>query len=401
MGQSLKEIAQTLRDTDKKVQLIYAFNGVGKTRLSREFKELVSPKSQNNEEEDAKIKVLYYNAFTEDLFFWDNDLDADNDRKLKIQPNGFTDWILREQGQERNIVTHFQHYTNDKLTPRFNEEYVVKDTNGMDVNVKAYSEIRFSVESGNDEKIENIKISKGEESCLIWCVFYSMLMQIVEILNIPETNDRETDKFDDLKYVFIDDPVSSLDENHLIELAVNIAELIKSSQSELKFIITTHNPLFYNVLYNEFNNQDKSYRYKAKHSVKRRLEKMNDGTYFLVEQSTDSPFSYHLFLLTELEKSIRAGEIKKYHYNFLRQILEKTSTFLGYTGWKEILPHDAQEAYYRRIINLCSHGKHSGEETSLIDDNDKKVLSFLVENLRTVYHFRDEQDKDINKDETI
>ena len=401
MGQSLKEIAQTLRDTDKKVQLIYAFNGVGKTRLSREFKESVSPKSQNDEEEDAKIKVLYYNAFTEDLFFWDNDLDADNDRKLKIQPNGFTDWILREQGQERNIVTHFQHYTNDKLTPRFNEEYVVKDANGMDVNVKAYSEIRFSVESGNDEKIENIKISKGEESCLIWCVFYSMLMQIVEILNIPETNDRATDQFDDLKYVFIDDPVSSLDENHLIELAVNIAELIKSSQSELKFIITTHNPLFYNVLYNEFNNPDKSYGYKAKHSVKRRLEKMNDGTYLLVEQSTDSPFSYHLFLLTELEKSIRSGEIKKYHYNFLRQILEKTSTFLGYTGWKEILPHDAREAYYKRIINLCSHGKHSGEETSLIDDNDKRVLSFLVENLRTVYHFRDEQDKEINENETI
>lgn len=395
MGQSLKKIAQTLRDTDKKVQLIYAFNGVGKTRLSREFKELISPKGQNDKE-DAKIKVLYYNAFTEDLFFWDNDLDADNDRKLKIQSNGFTDWILREQGQERNIVTHFQHYTNDKLTPRFNEEYVVKDANGLDVNVKAYSEIRFSVESGNDEKIENIKVSKGEESCLIWCVFYSILMQIVEILNIPETNDRETDQFNDLKYVFIDDPVSSLDENHLIELAVNIAELIKSSQSELKFIITTHNPLFYNVLYNEFNNPDKSYGYKAKHSVRRRLEKMNDGTYRLVEQSTDSPFSYHLFLLTELEKSIRSGEIKKYHYNFLRQILEKTSTFLGYTGWKEILPHDAQEAYYKRIINLCSHGKHSGEETSLIDDNDRRVLTFLVENLRTVYHFRDEQDKDIN-----
>lgn len=48
MGQSLEEIAQKLLEvfdrTDKKVQLIYAFNGVGKTRLSRKFKELVSPK---------------------------------------------------------------------------------------------------------------------------------------------------------------------------------------------------------------------------------------------------------------------------------------------------------------------------------------------------------------------
>lgn len=380
MGQSLNEIAQKLRDTDRKVQIIYAFNGVGKTRLSREFKELISPKNHDEELEESKIKILYYNAFTEDLFYWDNDLDEDSDRKLKIQPNSFTDWVLREQGQEGNIVTHFQHYTNERLTPRFNEEY---------------KEITFSVEGGNEEIVDNIKISKGEESCLIWCVFYSMLRQIVEILNIAEPDERETDQFNDLKYVFIDDPVSSLDENHLIELAVNIAELIKSSQSELRFIITTHSPLFYNVLYNELHSSDKRFNYKPKHSIKLRLEKMNDGTFLLVEQTADSPFSYHLFLLTELEKAIKSGEIKKYHYNFLRQILEKTSTFLGYTGWKELLPHDAQEAYYNRIINLCSHGKHSGEETSLIDDNNKRVLTFLVENIRTTYHFREKQTKEI------
>ena len=95
MGQSLNEIAQKLRDTDKKVQLIYAFNGVGKTRLSREFKELISPKNPDDELEDTKIKILYYNAFTEDLFYWVND----DSKKLKIQSNGFTDWILKEQGQ--------------------------------------------------------------------------------------------------------------------------------------------------------------------------------------------------------------------------------------------------------------------------------------------------------------
>lgn len=48
---SLNEIAKQLKDTDKKVQLIYAFNGVGKTRLSREFKELVTPKNEGEEQE--------------------------------------------------------------------------------------------------------------------------------------------------------------------------------------------------------------------------------------------------------------------------------------------------------------------------------------------------------------
>lgn len=66
------------------MQLIYAFNGTGKTRLSREFKRLIAPKNTETEElEDAKAKILYYNAFTEDLFYWDNDLNADTNRKLK------------------------------------------------------------------------------------------------------------------------------------------------------------------------------------------------------------------------------------------------------------------------------------------------------------------------------
>lgn len=50
MGKTLREIAEELRSSSKKVQLIYAFNGVGKTRLSREFKEVVDP--QNNEEQE-------------------------------------------------------------------------------------------------------------------------------------------------------------------------------------------------------------------------------------------------------------------------------------------------------------------------------------------------------------
>ena len=72
MGQTLTERAQTLKDANKKVQLIYAFNGTGKTRLSREFKRLIAPKNTETEElEDAKAKILYYNAFTEDLFFFE------------------------------------------------------------------------------------------------------------------------------------------------------------------------------------------------------------------------------------------------------------------------------------------------------------------------------------------
>jgi hypothetical protein len=51
MGLSLTEIAQSLKVANKKVQLIYAFNGTGKTRLSSEFKELIAS-------QDPAVEVL-------------------------------------------------------------------------------------------------------------------------------------------------------------------------------------------------------------------------------------------------------------------------------------------------------------------------------------------------------
>lgn len=406
MGQTLTEIAQTLKNTDKKVkvQLIYAFNGSGKTRLSREFKELIAPKNPEIEEEERKIKIMYYNAFTEDLFYWDNDLDYDTDRKLIIQTNNYTRWVLLEQGQETNITRHFQRYTNEKLTPNFNEQYTIKDKYDDDIIIPAYSEVRFSFQRGNDETPEFVKISKGEESCFIWSVFYSLLEQTINVLNKAEEAERETDQFNDLQYVFIDDPVSSLDDNHLIELAVNIAELIKSSQSDLKFIITTHNPLFYNVLFNEFNNSDTRYSYKPRHCIKRRLEKLDDGTFDIHDQSKDSPFAYHLFLLNELEKVRVSGDIQKYHFNFLRNILEKTSTFLGYYEWKKLLPDDAdgaREGYYKRIIELSSHSKFSGEEVSVLTTQEKDVFKHLVEEITKLYKFKLNNNQPVPEDATV
>ena len=126
MGTTLIEVARQLRtpktirktvpektkviDETKpvpKVQLIYAFNGTGKTRLSREFKQLIAPKQDGNGDADqAKLtrnKILYYNAFTEDLFYWDKHLVGDSDHKLKIQPNTYTDWLLtllKDLGQD-------------------------------------------------------------------------------------------------------------------------------------------------------------------------------------------------------------------------------------------------------------------------------------------------------------
>ncbi len=376
MSQSLTEIAQQLKDADKKVQLIYAFNGTGKTRLSREFKQLIAPRLAGQPESSHK-KILYYNAFTEDLFYWDNDLDNDAQRKLKIHPNAFTKWVFEDQGQDQNIITNFQHYTNDKLTPHFNAEYTVNDRDNHEIIITAFSEVTFTHERGGDEISEDIKISKGEESNFIWSIFYTLLEQVINILNVSEESNRETNQFDQLEYVFIDDPVTSLDENHLIELAVNLASLIESSSSEVKFVITTHNPLFYNVLYNELGTKT-CYM----------LAKNEDGTFELNEKQGDSnkSFSYHLFLKQTIEQAINNNSIQKYHFTLLRNLYEKTANFLGYPKWSELLPDDRQ-VYLNRIIQFTSHSTLSNEAVAEPTDAEKKTVKLLLGHLVKNYGF--------------
>lgn len=396
MSKTLMDIAKQLKNTDKKVQLIYAFNGTGKTRLSQEFKDLIVPKESNSDDDQeaelTKNKILYYNAFTEDLFYWDNDLEADASPKLKIQPNTFTDWILKEQGQDQNIITNFQKYTSNKLTPRFNESYKTKDKEGKEITVKEFSEVTFSLERGDDETSNNFKISKGEESNFIWSVFYTLLDLVISTLNVAEPENRETKQFDELEYVFIDDPVSSLDENHLIELAVRLSELIKSSESNLKFVITTHNPLFYNVLHNELslnNGKKKNGCYL--------LNRFEDGSFSLEIKYGDSnkSFSYHLYLKETLKKAIGDDQIQKLHFMLLRNLYEKTANFLGYRHWSNLLdsaPGDKKE-YLKRIIQFSSHRTLSNEEIAEPTTQEKQTVKLLLDNLIDNYGYDKQETK--------
>lgn len=369
MSKTLSEVAQQLKSANKKVQLIYAFNGTGKTRLSREFKQLVAPKATGSEEADAadqselsRSKILYYNALTEDLFYWDNDLTGDIVHKLKIQPNTFTDWVLKDQGQDQSITATFQHYTSEKLTPHFSADF---------------STVSFSFERGNSQKEPNIKISKGEESNFIWSVFNALLEQLISELNIAEVANRSTAVFNSLEYVFIDDPVSSLDENHLIELAVNLAGLIKSSQSELKFIVTTHSPLFYNVLFNELSSK-----------VCYMLERFDDGGFSLTEKNGDSnkSFSYHLYLKQTIEQAIADNKVERYHFTLLRNLYEKTASFLGYPRWSELLPDDRQ-LYLNRIIQFTSHSTLSNEAVAEPTPAEKTTVKLLLDHLKGNFAF--------------
>lgn len=278
--------------------------------------------------------------------------------------------LLKDLGQDGNIAKYFQHYANDKLTPLFSEDF---------------SEVTFSLERGDEKGSGNLKISKGEESSFIWSVFYALLDQAIAMLNVAEVGERETDEFDHLEYVFIDDPVSSLDENHLIELAVNLAGLIKSSGSELKFLITTHSPLFYNVLYNEL---------KGKTCYL--LQRLEDGTFSLTEKQGDSnkSFSYHLHLKQTLEQAIAKNQIERYHFTLLRNLYEKTASFLGFPKWSELLP-EPKRAYLSRIIQFTSHSTLSNEAVAEPTVPEKQIVKQLLEHLIREFHFWQQGEDDV------
>ena len=389
MGKTLEELAEQLAElTSPHTQLIYAFNGVGKTRLSRIFKEHIT----SREEEGS---VLYYNAFTEDLFYWDNDLQEDRTRKLLIQDNSFLKWSVERQGNEKDIVRHFQRYIGKPIDAQFEFN-------------EGSSSISFSLVTGDIKTIRDIKVSKGEESCFIWSLFYTVIKGIIDSRNEGE------DTYPNLKYIFIDDPVSSLDENHLVELAVDITKLIEEAPADLKFIISTHNSLFYNVIRNALNSREivkkrkgsKKEKEKEKKFKSSILTQLGKDSYRLLDWPKDTPFPYHLYLLREIEKALLSNEgstedttqrttkeikiqVEKYHFAHLRYILEKTAIFLGYKHWSDLLPkenNNDRASYYSRLINIFNHGKAVTVEGASLSPQDQGLLQDLIKYLKSTYH---------------
>ena len=82
------------------------------------------------------------------------------------------------------------------------------------------------------ETVTGIKISRGEENLFVWC-FFLAIVQLVK---------DEALSYDWVKYIYIDDPISSLDDNNVVALACQLSELLKDCR--VKTVISTHHTLF-------------------------------------------------------------------------------------------------------------------------------------------------------------
>src|SRR5690554_3601457 len=149
--QDLSEVAAHLREMldTKKYVLLFAYNGTGKTRLSMEFKE----QGKNDDERDT----LYFNAFTEDLFYWDNDLEADESRELRLNTRSrFFDGLF-ELEMDNRVRPLLQSYADFDFKIK-EKEIEIKEGH------KAYKQLviyvsfeREALVDGQTELVENIK----------------------------------------------------------------------------------------------------------------------------------------------------------------------------------------------------------------------------------------------------
>ena len=51
----------------------------------------------------------------------------------------------------------------------------------------------------------------------------------------------------------------------------------------------------------------------------------------------DTPFFHHVATLIELQKAADRDELYTYHFNMLRTLLEKTSSFHGFPGFSALI----------------------------------------------------------------
>ena len=355
---NLKKLAQHMRDVlgDKKCYLVFAHNGTGKTRLSSAFKNL--GKMTNRETGEKTADTLYYNAFTEDLFTWNNDLDGDTDRRLIFNKDSRFSNGLEGFDIENRIRKLLEIYADFDFSIFYDEGYIT---------------FSREVKKGTGTVTEDhIKISRGEENIFIWCFF----------LAVAELAINKDNAYSWVEYIYIDDPISSLDDNNVVAVACHLARLLKDS--DIRIVISTHHTLFFNVMYNELRRDS---------TVKRFLSKNNENDKYITRDTGDTPFFHHVALLKQLKEVAESGKLYTYHFNILRNILEKTAAFHGFNKFSDCMkkdPTDLDGAIHTRMSNLLSHGGYSiFEPLEMVEDN-KRIFQEILDGFMERYQFNEE-----------
>ena len=324
--------------------LLFAYNGTGKTRLSMAFKDAGKRKKGINRD------TLYFNAYTEDLFHWDNDLSNDKERVLKINSDSKFFEGFKELALEDKIFAWLARYTDFNFKIDY-EKWV----------------IQFFRDEPDEDKY--IKVSRGEENMFVWCIF----------LAICEITLDGAQSYSWVKYIYIDDPISSLDDNNTITVAVDLAQLLKRGVGTVKTVISSHHSLFFNVMFNELRSaKNRSYF----------LHRSKGASDYILRATKDTPFFHHVAMLSELQQASASGKLYTYHFNMLRSILEKTANFFGFTEFSVCVHGFDDEVLFTRALNLLSHGNYSIFAPAEMGEDTKKLFRSVLDAFLARYEFQ-------------
>lgn len=372
---NLSTLARKLRADLAGVDLIllYAYNRTGKTRLSMAFKD--EGKRNNNGISDT----LYFNAFTEDLFTWDNDLQGDAVRQLQLNPDSTFFDGLKDLALDETIAAYLRRYADFD----FDIDYTTWK-------ISFSKEVLRQNRGAEPERIieTNIKISRGEQNIFIWCLFMAICERMLD----------GHFSYQSKKYLYIDDPISSLDDNNAITVACDLAQLLRRAASRkdqkgapapIKVIFSSHHALFFNVMCNEIG-RAKEGEPKVTHKRYFLHRPNGDGAYTL-QATEDTPYFHHVATLAELQRAAEpdAGKLYTFHFNALRSIMEKTASFFGYPDISFCLKALNREdlVLYNRALNLLSHGKYAIHEPTEMGEDNKELFRRILNDFITAFQF--------------
>lgn len=370
----LPTLAQHLRNQleRKKFILLYAYNGTGKTRLSGAFRDL--GRRVDDDGETTQRDTLYFNAYTEDLFSWDNDLTYGRKRVLELNADSKFFNGLRELEMEVKIGKLLERYTDFNFYIDYDRRESA-DSSGDPGDALPPAVMFFREREADGDPIP-IKVSRGEENIFIWCFFLAIVQLVLD--------GAEAYKW--VKYVYIDDPISSLDEHNAIVVANHLVQLYREMvKVDVGTVVSTHHNLFFNVLHHELKNH---FGGKTSQFVLSRDRATNH--YELCQQQGDTPAFHHVAAIVELDKIARGKAIHTHHFNMLRAVFEKTALFLGHTHFGVCIkkdPNDAEGVLHQRFVDLLSHGKYSLYEPITMGDETKTYFRKIIRDFLERYPY--------------
>lgn len=393
-------IIKALRESFKKDEsdrftncaLVFAYNGTGKTRLSYDF-------AHYGRKEYAPQHTLYYNAYTEDLFTWDNDFENNTEHHLLINQDSSLIKGLAGYALSVKLRKYLQIFTDIDFEFHYDEEneeipdYVVfskKIKHSVKINGE-WNEI--------EDEVENIKISRGEERLFVWCFFRCILDQVI----------GGNDAYKDIEYIYIDDPMSSLDDNNVIAFAEQLYSVIRQQLKQeadaqragkedfrrIKFVVSSHHALFFHTMLHGLIGDKKLGRYylsRNKQTNQLVLKDMSDST---------SPFYYNVAMMSEIKKAIETEKLYTFHFTVLRSVMEKIKEFFGHRDFSVILEgitykgetydqtafsQDELIEFYSRVVNVLTH-QGSMFTPALMNEDNKELATAIFNHLVSKYQF--------------